>query len=276
MAPNTTSNADYVLGRTVAEHERLRRQGRLISGITRHFLEEIGLIPGMRVLDVGSGLGDVALLAARVVGPSGEVVCVDSDGAAMTVARERAADERLSNIRFHVGDLYQYQPSVAYDAVVGRCVLLHHGDSLATLETVLRYVRQNGTVAFQEPCFSLAFSRPHAPLFHEMLGWVHGVLTASGLDGDIGARLPSLFVSAGLPRPRLVFEMLVDGGAESEIYELCADTVRSLLPRIEELGIGTAETIQVATLADRLRQEASSFDTVIGIMPLIGAWTTKS
>jgi hypothetical protein len=57
---------------------------------------------------------------------------------------------------------------------------------------------------------------------------------------------------------------------------LCADTVRSLLPRIEELGVSTAETIQVATLADRLRREASSLGAVIGIMPLIGAWTTKS
>jgi hypothetical protein len=70
--------------------------------------------------------------------------------------------------------------------------------------------------------------------------------------------------------------MLVDSGTEVELYELCADTVRSLLPRIEELGISTAETIQVATLADRLRQESSSVEAVIGIMPLIGAWATKS
>ena len=276
MATHVTSNKDYVLGRTVAEHERLRRQGRLISGITRHFLERIGLKSGMRILDVGSGVGDVALLAARAVGPSGEVVCVDTDGAALAVAEQRATDEHLSNLRFHLCDLSQHQTAVKYDAVVGRCVLLHHADPLTALRAALHYVRSGGTIAFQEPCFSLAFSRPRAPLFQEMLGWVHGTLRASGFDGDIGARLPSLFVSAALPRPSLVFEMLVDSGAEVELYELCADTVRSLLPRIEELGISTAETIQVATLADRLRQESSSLEAVIGIMPLIGAWATKS
>jgi SAM-dependent methyltransferase len=275
MAIHAMSGNEYVLGRTLAEHHRLNRQGRLISGITRHFLEEVGLAPGMRVLEVGSGTGDVALLAARTVGPSGQVVCIDSDSAVLAIGKQRADDAGLSNILFHACDFHHYQTSIAFDAVIGRCVLLHQAEPLAALEAVHKHLRSGGIVAFQEPWFSRAFSCPEAPLFQEMLGWLHGTLAASGFDGDIGVRLPSLYLSAGLPRPKLSFEMLVDYGAESEVYDFCIDTVRSLLPRIEELGISTAEEIQLDTLVTRLRAEASTLETVIGVMPLMGAWSTS-
>jgi hypothetical protein len=173
-------------------------------------------------------------------------------------------------------DFHQYQTSVLYDAVIGRCVLLHQSQPVVALEAVLRHLRPGGIVAFQEPWFSRAFSCPEAPLFQKMLGWLHFTVQASGLDSDIGVRLPSLYLSAGLPRPKLSFEMLVNCDVESEVYDFCADTVRSLLPRIEELGISTAEKVQVDTLAQRLRSEASALGTVIGVMPLMGAWSKKS
>ena len=61
----------YVLGHSDRELERLRLQAQLIDPITRQFLIEAGISPGMRVLDVGSGAGDVAFLAADLVGPPG-------------------------------------------------------------------------------------------------------------------------------------------------------------------------------------------------------------
>jgi SAM-dependent methyltransferase len=275
MATPTAPPTGYVLGRTQAEHHRLNRQGRLISKLTRHFLEEVGLAPGMRVLDAGSGVGDVALLAARAVGSSGQVVCVDTDASALAVAKERATGEGFSNVLFHSCDFHRYRTSVAFDAVIGRCLLLHQADPLATVQAALNHLRPGGIIAFQEPWFSRALSYPEAPLFQEMIGWLHDTVQASDLDSDIGVRLPSLFTSAGLPRPKLSFEMLVDCDVDSEIYDFCTDTVRSLLPHIEEVGISSAAEIQVDTLAQRLRREASALGTVIGVMPLMGAWSRK-
>src|ERR1700680_4822152 len=99
---------EYMLGRTHDEHDRLKRQGRLISNITRHFLEAMGMQSGMRVLDVGCGVGDVTLLAARMVGPGGDVVGIDVDEAAVQMARHRAAGEELSNVQFHTADFQEY------------------------------------------------------------------------------------------------------------------------------------------------------------------------
>ncbi|MDI4238459.1 methyltransferase domain-containing protein [Bradyrhizobium sp. Arg237L] len=58
--------------------------------ITTRLLREIGLAQGMRVVDLGCGAGDVAMLAAEMVGPTGAVVGIDRNAAAIATARERA------------------------------------------------------------------------------------------------------------------------------------------------------------------------------------------
>ena len=65
------------MGRSREETDRLIRQSRLYEGLTRRFLKEAGLVSGMRVLDIGSGTGDVALAATELVGPAGQVVGAD-------------------------------------------------------------------------------------------------------------------------------------------------------------------------------------------------------
>ena len=275
MATVAKAQTAYVLGNTSVEHSRLIRQARLISKITQHFLET-ALAPGMGVLDVGSGVGDMTLLAARIVGNSGHVVGIDSDASALAVARERVVQEGITNVIFHVSDFREYEPLEVYDALIGRCVLLHQPDPLGALKYLLKHLSPGAVVAFQEPWFSRAFSCPEAPVFQTMIGWLHETVHKSGLDGDIGVRLPALYDAAGLPGPRLTFEILMDCTAESELYDFCAETVRSLLPRIQELGICTAEQVQVDTLAERLKDEARRLHTVIGVMPLVGAVAWKS
>src|SRR3954470_17343753 len=85
------SDVNYPLGHSKAEIDRLETQARLIDPVTRRFLKEAGIEPGMRVLDVGCGAGDTSFLAAEMVGESGEVVGIDRASAAIDVARSRAS-----------------------------------------------------------------------------------------------------------------------------------------------------------------------------------------
>lgn len=275
MPSSTLEQLMYILGATDAEHDRLNRQGRLISKITRHFLEEIGLCPGMRVLDVGSGVGDVALLAARMVAPGGQVIGIDLDESALEQARHRASEKGIRNLQFHNCDFRNYESADLFDAVVGRCVLLHQQHPASALASVAKHVPSGGIVAFQEPWFSQAFSFPRAPLFEKVIGWLHSAVRGSGLDGDIGLKLPQMFASAGLRIPQLTFEMLVNCSAHSEIYEFVADTARSLMPKLDQLTTVAVGTVQIETLANRLRQEQASLGSVVGVMPLMGAWCRK-
>jgi 2-polyprenyl-3-methyl-5-hydroxy-6-metoxy-1,4-benzoquinol methylase len=73
----TDRDTRYVLGHSEREIDRLIAQAGFIEPITRRFFVEAGIAPGMTILDVGCGVGDVAFLAAELVGPSGEVVGID-------------------------------------------------------------------------------------------------------------------------------------------------------------------------------------------------------
>jgi ubiquinone/menaquinone biosynthesis C-methylase UbiE len=93
-------NKPYHLGNTDAEHERLIRQATRIAPVTERFFRESGVASGQRVLDIGAGVGDVAMLAAKIVGPSGEVIGIERD--ARTIARARPHEGgRLSKYRVH-------------------------------------------------------------------------------------------------------------------------------------------------------------------------------
>ena len=73
------SDPGYQFGTGIGEDEvaRLEVQGAALAPATRMILAEAGIRPGMRVLDLGCGAGDVALLAAGLAGPGGSVVGVD-------------------------------------------------------------------------------------------------------------------------------------------------------------------------------------------------------
>lgn len=141
---------DYVLGHSDQELDRLRTQARLIDPITRRFFGEAGIGPGMRVLDVGTGVGDVALLTAELVGDRGEVVGVDRSPSAVAAARARAEARSTRNVSFRDGDPSELAFERPFDAVVGRYVLQFQADPGAMLRKLARHVRPGGLIVFHE------------------------------------------------------------------------------------------------------------------------------
>jgi protein-L-isoaspartate O-methyltransferase len=113
-------SADYPLGNTDAEHERLIRQAERVASVTERFFREAGVGPGQRILDVGSGVGDVAMLVAQLVGPSGEVVCIERDPKSIAKARARVTGAGLHNVSFTESDVDEIPDAKPFDAAVGR------------------------------------------------------------------------------------------------------------------------------------------------------------
>src|SRR5881394_3378994 len=138
----------YVLGHSEHEVERLKGQARLIDPITDRFFRAAGVGPGMRVLDVGSGAGDVAFLASDIVGAGGSVVGVDRVPAAVQVARARAATRSSQNVSFLEGDPADLTFDEPFDAAVGRYVLQFQKEPAAMLRRLAGKVRTGGVVVF--------------------------------------------------------------------------------------------------------------------------------
>src|SRR5207248_2771242 len=92
---------------------------------TERFFRDAGIGLGQRILDIGSGVGDVAMLAARLVGPSGEVMGIERDTRSIARARARVAEAGLRNVSFMQSDVNQISGGKPFDAAVGRLILMY-------------------------------------------------------------------------------------------------------------------------------------------------------
>jgi SAM-dependent methyltransferase len=161
----TRDHRPYALGYSASELRRLERQGAFFRDLTADLLKRVGVRDGMRVLDLGCGVGDTSLLAARLIGPSGVVVGVDRSAKAIDVARRRATTGRPRySVQFVVADLGTFVPDEPFDAIIGRLILLYLRDPAAMLRRLSAYVRPGGVAAFQEMAMPLARSNPELGL----------------------------------------------------------------------------------------------------------------
>jgi SAM-dependent methyltransferase len=269
-------DAIYVPGRSEEERERLIEQGSILGAFTKRLFLDAGIGPGIRVLDIGCGVGDVSLLAALLVMPQGAVVGVDKDLLALGHARERVFASGLANVRFIEGDLRDLTFDEPFDAAVGRCVLMYLADPVEALRRIAGHVRPGGVVAFQEFTLGdLGLSFPRAPLFERTGALLQETYQRAGVDMEMGLKLYSAFIAAGLPSPSMRAERPIGGGPDYPGYHFLAKSIRGALPIMEQLGVATGEEIGIESLAERLRDEAAGLGGVVAWPSLMGAWTQK-
>ena len=268
------SDARYTMGRTREEEDRLIQQSQLYDAVTRRLLWEAGLGSGMKVLDIGSGTGEVAATAADLVGPEGSVVGVDVNPAILETARSRAQEAGFSNVEFIAGDARTLDLGNDFDALIGRLVLMYMADPAEALKQLAARVRPGGIVAFQEVDFTpyRQMHRPDTPLANKLIDWALGVFERSGAHVGMGFELYRTFVDAGLPEPYMHFESPVGGPESWAGYLFIANGFRSLQPLIVEFGLATAEEIDVDTLAERVRQEVVASKRPLLLPPHVTAW----
>ena len=271
----SNQHAEYALGHSSRELDRLSFQGTVFAPYTRHVLMEAGLTAGMRVLDVGSGGGDVSFLAAELVGSNGCVVGVDRSAAAVARARTRAIRRNIPNVAFEVGDAATMHFDRPFDAIIGRFVLMYQDDPVTSLRNMVRHVREGGVVAFQEADTTTCRSWPVVPTFDAAAGWLSEALRGSGARPELGLEMHSLFLDCGLPGPSMRMDTFVSGEENSPVYKLLAEAVRSLVPTLEKLNIASAAQVEIETLTDRMRTEVLAKRAVAMSYGLVGAWAKK-
>jgi ubiquinone/menaquinone biosynthesis C-methylase UbiE len=276
MSQNTQSDTSYLLAYSDEEIRRLERQAQFVSSLTRRLFEMAGIAPGMRVLDVGSGAGDVALLLAEYVGQEGSVVGVELNPDMAQLARQRVKHVGLTNVSFIAGDINTVALDGEFDAIVGRLILIYLRDKVAVLHRLVEHLRPGGIVAFQDLDFAgIGASSPPAPLAGQAVGWLREVFRRSGLEVHMGLQLYRLFVDAGLPGPGMELISTAGGGPAWEGYYHLAAVLKSVFQPLIKLDIATEEEVGIETLEERLREESVRLGGAMTGLALMNAWTRK-
>ena len=270
----------YVMGRSADEKRRLQERARFFEPLTRHLFQDAGIRTGMRVLDIGCGPGDVSLLAADLVGPTGSVVGVDANPDVARTAMDRASASGLMNVSFVVGDIRDVALEGEFDAVVGRLVLMYSADPSVTVRSALRHVRPGGLAAFHEMNVGApVWSDPMSPL-HQLLGrCLNEAFARSGVETAMGTRLHESFVAAGVASPEMCTNAVI-GAGEQWVQRFAAafgaGILRSILPVVLEHGIATESELDLDTFDERYVSEVTRQRSVVQWIPFVGAWGRKA
>ena len=266
-------SANYPLGNTDAEHERLIRQAARVAPTTERFFREAGIGPGQRVLDIGSGVGDVAMLVARLVGPSGEVVAIERDPKSITKARARVTEAEFHNVSFSEADVGKIPEGKPFDAAVGRFILMYLPDPVAALRSISQLVRPGGVLVFHEPSWVPALAHlQRLPLWFATVALIDKVMRAYA-NQEMGVELYRTFVDAGLPAPAMRMELSL--GKEPDLAQWYYDLICTLRPRIEQLHLSTKSLGPLDTLVQRLQAEVAESNTVACWFGSVGVWCRK-
>ena len=270
------SDSGYQFGTGIGEEElgRLEIQGRALAPATRMIFAEAGIRSGMRVLDLGCGAGDVAFVAADLVGPDGSVVGVDRSPEALARARLRAGQRGLAQVRFVEGDIDDPAPGGPFDAIVERLVLWTVPDPAALLRRQAAVLRPGGLVVPIESDLSTIRSLPETPFAAQVKSWMVEAFAKAGMS-MLGPRLWAIVQEAGL-RPVGMIGVQPHFGPGDEVgIAFLVETMRVAEPVIVGTGVATAEEIGMETFEQRLREERHRTQAVGAYPMLLSAWATS-
>ena len=260
----------YVLGSSEQEIERLDRQSASVDAATRLLLRAGGIVPGMRVLDLGTGIGHVAMLAADLVGPEGRVVGIDNNATLLDVAASRAAAR--PQLRFVEGDVRSWHDDEPFDAIVGRLILFHLADPVSVLRHHAASLRPGGLLLALDFDLGSCRAEPAVPLVAEALGWVDAAFRRAGASPTIGATLALLLAEAGLADVQTFGIQGYLAPDDPVGPALLCGVMRTLAPQIVAAGLATPERVGIDTLERRIADAVRASGSVILTPALAGAW----
>jgi SAM-dependent methyltransferase len=273
-APNGTSQAaakdPYVLETGGAAAYRLSVLHGLYGPGTRRLLSDAGPQPGMRVADVGCGVGMVTALVGEMVGAGGHVVGFDVSDAQLTEARERVNCVE-SNFRFVEASATDTGwPAESFDVVYCRFLLIHLREPEQALREMRRLLKPNGILVCEDGDLTSAGSEPPSALgaFADLFGRL-GPLR--GVDYTLGRRLYQMVIAAGFEAPAVHYNQPV--AARGELKRLLELSVAEAGPAFVDAGL-----ISDAEL-DRTLEEMRRLSTdgnVVAVMPRMSqVWARK-
>src|SRR6516165_5971267 len=268
--PVRRDTGKYALATGEAAAYRLGILHELYGPGTRRVLLEAGIRRGMRVADLGCGVGMVTALLAELVGPGGHVVGIDSSGAQLAQARERLNGNGTNVSLVEASATDTGLPPGSFDLVYCRFLLIHLPEPERALREMFTLLRPDGILVCEDGDLTAAGSEPPSALdaFADLWGRLG---PRRGLDYTLGRRLFQMVCAAGFPRPGITFNQpVVARGEHKRFLEL---SVAEAGPAF--IGAGLITSWELERTLVEMRRSARD-ESVLAIMPrMVQVWARK-
>ncbi len=191
----------YVHGTTAVEQQRLTRLNQLINAAS---LKELRLEGGEKILDVGSGLGQLTWALAGAAGPHGSVLGIERSPEQIAVSRRADPDrgELAAKLEFRQGDALELPLASdewgTFDLAHTRFLLEHVSDPVAVVRGMARAIRPGGRAVLEDDDHGVVRLWPEPPGFPELWAAYLETYRRAGNDPYVGRRLVALLAEAGL------------------------------------------------------------------------------
>ncbi|MBI4168495.1 MAG: methyltransferase domain-containing protein [Acidobacteria bacterium] len=197
--PARSGPSHYLHGTSAKEQRRLSLMNDVVN---RGSLAELGVRGGERILEFGSGLGQMARAMARAAGPGGRVVGIERSRAQLAEARRlarAAGEEHLVDLRLGDASAPPLRPGEwgSFDVAHGRFILEHVPDPLAVVRAMVRAVRPGGRIVLEDDDHDVLRLWPEPPGVMALWRAYIRAFESLGNDPYVGRRLVSLLHRAG-------------------------------------------------------------------------------
>ncbi len=262
---------DYAISGGIEGKSRLNILASILHPYTQTLLEQMGVQPGAAFLDSGCGGGNVAIMAAKMVGNEGKVTAIDFDPDIIRLAEIDRAQENLGNLSFHVKSSYDIDYSNVFDFSYARFLLSHLKDPLAALLRMKEAVKPGGKIIVEDVHFSGHFCYPHHDSFAHYLELYTAVVSQRGGNAELGPELPGLFRQAGIGEVGFdVIQPCFDHGEGKWMGYITMARIRDAVIQAK-----LADTQELDRLLQQFEEFTSRPDTILSLPRIFRVWGIK-
>ena len=252
--------------------KRLNVLARVLAPTTGQLLARVGLISGMKCLDVGCGGGHVAISMARLVGPQGHVVGTDSDAEILSLARQDAEAAKVANVKFQQLDACAFLARNAFDLAYARFLLSHLNEPNTCLVAMTQACAPGGIIVIEDTDFTGSFCYPICDAYERYNELYQALVQRRGGDPNIGPKVPAILREAGIQEVELnVIQPAHIRGEGKLMAPLTMSRISDSL-----IAEGLATKTETRRILSELNRVATDCETVISLPRIFQVWGKRT